>query len=168
MSKSQIMRLRAREALHDANLAADKLELCVEPSVIRIYWTAAVTLTRTAMDVLHKVDSENSTQFAAQVKKQWKTIQANENGEHDIFWHFIKAERDMLAHQYRHNAELTWGLLLAEDGKGMLTEAGERIVCEQDFFLLNDGIYANHDGRDILRDALKWVDQRITEIERAI
>lgn len=155
--------LHAQSALDDAHLAFDRLERCTDELEIRIYWVAATTLARTAFDVLDKVDRHLSVDVARKIDDQWERVKANVAGEHDLFWSFLKIERDMLVHQYKVNAQLSVGYLLLEDGGKLLTENGDAIIAN-DFFLLHSGKYQDQDGRDVLRDALSWVQNRIDEI----
>ena len=160
-----MQKLRARVVYRDAITAFDMLEACEGTEEIRVHWAAALVLTRTAMDVLDKVDAETSDQLKEAVATQWNSVQKNAGGVHDVFWKFLKPERDLLIHQYELSAELAPSFLLLENGGRLQTENGEPILMEEDFFILSSGAFEGQDARDVLRDALKWVDQRIAEIE---
>ncbi len=160
--------LRSRVALTDAQRAFEMLEKCTDEDEIRVYWVAAVALARTSIDVLGKIDRLNSPTAKEAVEKNWDKIKKNIAGEHNIFWNFLKPERDVLLHQYEKNAELSLQqFLVTHNGKPVVND-GKTITHTMDFFFLASGPYEGEDGRDILKDALDWVDKQIATVEGAL
>ena len=117
--------------------------------------------------VLDKVDRNVSPAVSDAIDQHWEDIKLDTEGN-AVFWEFLKKERDLLAHQYEHSAVSMDGFLLFESGERQLLENGEPLLLEQDFFLLNTGKFRDDDGRDVMAEAVKWVEERISEIGQVL
>ncbi|MEL6817545.1 MAG: hypothetical protein AAFP80_02725 [Pseudomonadota bacterium] len=161
--------LRAREVIEDAQTAFELLEEQIDETMVRIHWFLCICLCRTALDALNKVDRKHSENTDAAISEQWKNIKDHPT-ENEIFFHFIKAERDLMIHQYEVSADSYEAPLLAFDEDGSIAQVANEIGLEGDFdwFILQTGKYAGEDARDILKEALSWVDSRVTEIEKSL
>lgn len=157
-------KLQARLVLNDAALAIEKFEKTDDERELRVYWFATMGLLRTSFDVLDKVDRKKSTELSTAISAQWKRITENK-AANAIFFDFIKAERDLLLHQYEQNAEYDCAPLVVFTDDDKPFWDGEEFY---EFLAISSGPYEGQDPRDLVVEAYDWLSARITEIERVI
>jgi len=160
-----VIKLASRKALEDAKVALDLLDRAEDAQLIRIHWYSVVSLMRTSFDVLDKIDKKISNKIESEISKQWLKLNKNKD-KYPLFWQFIKTERDLLQHKYKHSGELEFApiAIISDEKAEIVYDEGNEIYLH-DFFILNDGYYINQDGRDVAYEAYKWLDQEISEIE---
>lgn len=166
------MTSKAREVLSDCKLALELLEQSKTDQMWRVHWFAAIALVRTVGDVLDKVDGANPL-YAKAVKEAYRRWKADRE-THQIFWQFIKDQRDKLIHEYQSDVHpLDKSSILAQF-KAVPIGGGESIDLAEVFELdeniyrpMLEGPWVGDDGRDVLQEAIDWWTQQLQEIDEA-
>jgi len=162
----------AREVLEDCRIALTLLEEEKDYRRWRVHWAAAVALVRAVGHVLDKVDGKDPVRkrISAEFFQRWKI-----DPEHEIFPKFIEHERNNLLKEYssgthpleevpvvmpRHVVPLGGGepLVLAD-----IVNIGENIYRP-----LLDGPWDGIDCRDVLGEAIRWWENQLNAIDRAV
>ena len=158
--------LSSYRAFSDAQVAISLLEkeMQRERTLIsnwKVHWVGSCTLLRAAID-LFKVDAKIcvSDQLAASFDREWREIAEN-RGQHEIFWKFLREERNNIIHEYKWSAYEIWldnegnqkspslvGLLMAKD------ELRSELVMKH-------GNYKGQSSLSVLLESSKWVESRI-------
>ena len=111
-----------------------------------------VVLLRTTCDVLVKVDyAKGTTAMRAAVDDAWRITQRDNPA---IYFGFIKGNRDSLVHEYKYLAGQNVTVYVGE-GRSDIT------------YSMNDGPYAGQDPRVVAGLAIRWLEQYLTDIDRA-
>ena len=155
--------LRARLVWNDLRLAIDLLERETDPNRFRVFLAASLALVRSVGSVLHKIDEETTTLGPA-IKSaygQWK----QDRKQHQIFWEFIKSERDRVLKEYEWNFD-PQPVVVVLAGKTKkpvdVSTLSDNIYCP-----IAEGPFAGEDIRDVLADAVEWWDTQLKLIENS-
>lgn len=153
--------LRARQVFNDAKLAHRLLESVLDPPRFRVYWAATCALLRTIGHVLKKVDHQLSEDHARAIDDAWQRWQAQREAN-AIFWEFIDAERNLVLKEYEIRADFgPHKIVVPEDGPAEdLHELGPEY-----YIAVSSGYFEGEDCRELARDALRWWDEELREIE---
>lgn len=152
------MTLNARVVLQDCRDAINELNNDIQGSVWRRKWTTAVILLRTIGHVLESVDSKISAHHKVAIEEAHKQIN---NSKHDnlIFFEFIKKERDLIVKEYKTSA-----------GQGVTVYVGfgDNKSTVVNHYLINSGPFEGQDQRDVLREAVKWWEEYLDNVDQAV
>jgi len=90
-------------------------------------------------------------------------VEIKENQEdHQIYWRFLKKERDNIVHEYKWSAYEAW---MKPDGTMQATPSVlGRLLAQSDVqpvLLMRSGDYAGMDSLDLLKEAADWAEARI-------
>lgn len=168
------MTSHAREVLGDCHVALELLDDETDLIRWRIHWVAAVVLVRAVGHVLDKIDgaADARVQTAADnAYRRWK----GDTPEHEIFREFIERERNNILKEYAfaiHPSDevqvVVETTLQAVDGGQQMTVAHVLPLGENLYRPVLDGYGEAEDGRDVLREAIKWWDTELSKIESVI
>jgi hypothetical protein len=129
-------------------------------------WTCATL--RTAID-LFQIDAKSciSSKIRSEIAEEWKKISKNRS-QHQIFWEFLRRERDNIVHEYEWLAYEAW---LKPDGT--IRPAHNSLLIVNDdgarpVLLMQSGPFAGRNSIELLRESAEWVETRIVaSIRRA-
>ena len=135
----------------------------------KIVWLGTCATLRSSID-LFRVDARSciSCEIRDEIKAEWNSIKENE-GHHQIFWEFLRKERDNVIHEYHWTAYEAW---MSPDGtvQSPPTILG-RLLAPSDakpVLLMRNGIYEGQDSLALLEQAADWAEGRIfSAIRRA-
>lgn len=153
--------LLARQVLDDCYRAHQLIEDVVTEQDFRVHWVALVTLLRSVGQVLKEVDGLTDPDKKKKIDDLWALWSANKE-ENEIFWKFIKAERDFVLKEYSFGTHPGSPLITIEKGN----DSDSYLIDECLFKPLTHGRYAREDGRDIARMAIDWWEKQLQTIER--
>lgn len=165
--------LSSYRALSDGQVGLRTLEQHVKSTDLlfsdwKISWVGTCTILRTSID-LFRVDAKSciNRKIRASLKDEWSVIRENKE-DHQIFWKFLRKERDSIIHEYRWTAYEVW---LKEDGTHQtppLSLLRMRPDDAESVLLMSSGYYKGHNSLDLLRESAAWVEERIfSAIDRA-
>ncbi|WP_143007078.1 hypothetical protein [Ancylobacter rudongensis] len=128
----------------------------------KVGWIGACTILRTSID-LFKIDAKSCLPscLTNAIKDEWKFINS-EKDKNEIFWHFLKKERDSIIHQYEWRAYEAW---IKQDGTfsarrlsliSMYNDDGARPVIR-----MNGGKFSGRDSLELLTESSNWIEERI-------
>ncbi len=157
--------LCARKVWHDAVLSLSLTEWAVESAIFRVHWVATVTLLRTIGNVLRNIDTVGHSDILVHVDELWTRVQ-NTTDDTRLFWEFIKPERDNVLKEYEFAFDQSETQTLAVDVPGGAVTQFE--IDSELYRPMIDGTFSGDDSRDVLRDALRWWDSELTQIEAQI
>jgi hypothetical protein len=151
---------RAYEALADAEYVLDLLEDCTDKRLFRIYFVAGITLLRTVGQVLVGQNAEQKEKDAA--LKVFASQKADPYSN-QIYFGFIKKERDLVIHEYDVNLECDDWDIVYPDGKDYsVFNLGEL------YRPLSDLSFDGQDVRDLFAEAIEWWKVQLEAIEKEI
>lgn len=157
--------LRARQVLNDAAKASALLESEEDEQLRRVLWVASIALARASLHVLDKVDAALDSTLREEVDRGWKDLKESKPAP-EIFWSFLELERNLVLKQFELAPDLEDNFLMLEDGSGSLVlENGSKLALEGFFSIKTDGPFKGRDGREVLGEALHWVDEYISRFE---
>jgi len=143
----------AREVLEDCRGAVDEIGGGVQGRAWRRRWVAAVVLLRTVGYVLREVDRHISSGYRNAIDEAWVKLKRTKP-DPAIFWEFIEAERNNIVHEYAVGA-----------GQGVTVYPGQNRPSDH-HYLINYGLFAGQDQREVLRQAIVWWEIYLDEIDR--
>jgi hypothetical protein len=145
------MTANARIVLADCREAHGELVDGLMGSPWRRRWATVVVLLRTTLDVLGKVDRvEGAPEVQDAIDAAW--IMLNE-ARPDIYFKFIKSDRDSLVHEYQYLAGQNATILLGEKRTEIT-------------YSMNDGPFKGQDPRAVASQAIEWLDQYLSDIDQ--
>ncbi len=159
--------LSSYRALSDGRAGIQHLEELLRESQFlfsewKIVWTGACATLRTSID-LFKIDAKSclSVDIRREIRSEWDSIK-KEAEDHQIYWRFLKEERDNIIHEYKWSAYEAWmkpdGVIRASEsilGSLLISDGASRVL------LMRNGIYAGRNSLDLLIEASDWVEARI-------
>ena len=151
------MELTSRLVLSDLSTALEMLEVEEDMQKFRVMWIASVSLCRSVGQVLDKVDAKRSPTLGALIKRQWQEIKSKKS-ENVIFHEFIEKERNLILKEYE--VGFISGKFLVTDNMSFIEELDEGLYSP-----IEEGFYAGEDCRDVLREAISWWDEKLSELE---
>jgi hypothetical protein len=93
------MELRSEKVLADCLLAITKHTPNLQGAEFRISWWTVISLLRAIGNVLQKVDSEISEAYKRVIREEYQKLEETKP-KPEIYWQFIKAERDSFLKKY--------------------------------------------------------------------
>lgn len=134
----------------------------------KILWLGSCTLLRTSID-LFRVDAKTciNSDIRDQLITEWSDIKANKS-KHQIFWDFLRHERDNIIHEYEWAAYEVW-----MDQEGRIKPARISLFDlkpsdARSVLLMKAGHYKGRDSLELLAESADWVEDRIfSAIRRA-
>lgn len=159
------MSLSARNVLLDCKVALEILEDSKDVRHWRVHWAGAISLLRAVGHVLQKVD-RRQPEFRNAIDQRF-ALWKQEPHKHQVFWDFIKTERDSLLKEYVSSVSNAQNVAL-----GVVSELDETGSVE--VFGLDENIYKpilsgygeTEDARDVYQEAIEWWELELSEIEK--
>ena len=163
--------LAAERAYLDGSRAFDLLKKELESDRIlysdwRVHWIAATTLFRTSIDLFQVDRKMCHSDLAEGVRQEWAEI-SDHRDRHDIFWEFLRKERNNILHEYKWSA---YERFLDRTGKEVLSP-GILMIAMGDYdreLLIREGKYKGQKAIDVLERCRSWVDERLTSAIRRV
>ena len=130
-----------------------------------VIWIGTCTLLRSSID-LFKVDRDScqNQKIREEISAEWESIRQNKE-QHQIFWEFLKKERDDMIHKYNWAVHKVW---MNQDGTTRppptLLEIEPKDAST--VLLMHSGPYKDHNSLDLLRASAEWVEARIFDAIR--
>lgn len=158
--------LHSYRALNDAKSGIDHLGGMLQKSTFlfsewKVVWIGTCALLRTSIHMFQNdMKSCINEKIREQIHAEWNLISKNRN-DHQIFWEFLKRERDYVLKQYEWAAYEAW---MKDDGTidqtrrsllSMLTEDARPVL------IMRGGLYDGRNSLDLLKEGADWVEQRI-------
>ena len=141
------MELVARTTLEDCRVARSNIDGQIQGSQWRVNWIAAVALLRAVGHVLkHQADVCGDPILEKIINDKW------DQPKPDIYREFIEKERNNILKEYQINA-----------GQGVTVRPGWGETTRD--YTINRGYGAGSDQREVLKDAIDWWDQYLSQIE---
>jgi hypothetical protein len=151
------MTTKARQALLDCEAALQDLRSGATGLLWRTRWVAAVSLLRAVGDVLNKVDGERGPELRAAIDAEHAQLKATEP-EPQIFWGFIRKERNNVLKAYQFNAGQ--GVTVRPGAIIFNTTTGEDLSVPSGpttyEHVMRGGPFAGQDPRDVVQQAIEW------------
>jgi hypothetical protein len=158
--------LSSYRAFSDAQVAISLLqkEMQCDETLLsnwKVYWISSCTLLRTAID-LFKVDAKIcvSSRLATSFSHEWREIRENRHC-HEIFWHFLREERNNIIHEYKWSAYEVW---LDDEGNHTTPSIVGLLLAKEDMrseLRMKHGTYKGQSSLSVLLEGSKWVEDRI-------
>ena len=161
------MKFAAERVLDDVILAHDLLEKTEDEEVWRIYFVACLSLLRAVGHVLDKVDGCQDTLNRKAIDQFWFETK-NDRIKNGIFWYFVDVYRNQVLKTYEFPSEpLTYGLIVP--GSLLSSEqTDDDEVFWSDGIIMQEGPFEGHDARDLIFEATKWWQVKLSEIKESI
>jgi len=133
----------------------------------KVIWIGTCAILRTCID-LFRVDAGSclNAELRQAIAEEWSSIKANK-AQHQIFWEFLRKERDNIVHEYEWSAYEAW---LKEDGsvvRPTLSLLSARPEDTRSVLVMRGGLYSGRDSLDLSREGADWVEERITSAIKA-
>jgi hypothetical protein len=145
---------RARIVLHDCRHALTELRKDPQGAEWRFRWCGTLVLLRTVGYVLKDVDAKLCPEIDEARSVWWGKIKSTKaKQEPPIFWQFIDRDRHAIVHQYVYRT-----------GQGVTVTTGGGPTTYT--YKMHGGPFDGQDPRDVVRKAIEWWDQQLTDIER--
>ena len=149
------MPLVAREVLEDCRGALSDFREGIQGNQWRRHWILCITLLRMVLHVLKKVDGEEK---GDRVLKKIIGDKWNESNKEPIFLNFIDKTRNSILKEYKTMA-----------GQGARAAVYNRNTPHTDkgesTYKINEGYYKGKDQREVIQEAIEWLDQYLTDVE---
>ena len=116
---------------------------------------------RTSID-LFQVDAKSciNLKIREEISSEWKSIKEDKEN-HQIFWNFLRKERNNIIHEYEWAAYEVW---MNQDGTIRPTRISILSVKPEDtraVLAMRNGPYKNRDSLDLLKESAEWAEARI-------
>lgn len=164
----------ARLILEDAKYAIDKYSEDLQGADFRISWLAIITLLSSVKDGLDNVDRHLSPEMKSAIETK---SQENNKLKPDIFFKFIKKERNWFIHQYKHGvgksiyaearinqmdgSTKAFRIYLSNPVNATLSTTNERYQS-----LIADGPFAGMSEKVVALQAYEWWLKYLDEVDR--
>jgi hypothetical protein len=135
-----------------------------------VKWAGAIGLLRTVGDALR---NDDEPRIRTAQNRWWKEIEGTKPSP-QIFWDFVRRDRNLLLHE----ADLTAGqstmvfvqgvsvTALAADQKPLPESKARPIPKAIHSYHMNSGPFSGRDPRDLVQEAIEWLEVQITAIEQ--
>lgn len=165
--------LNSYRALGDGKTGIRHLEEYLQSSKFllsdwKVIWIGTCTLLRTAID-LFQIDKKSciNIKIREELSSEWNFIKENQK-DHQIFWKFLRKERNNIVHEYEWAAYEVW---MDQDGTLRPPRMSLLEIKPQDtksILIMRGGLYKGRDSLDLLKESAEWVEERIfNAIQRA-
>lgn len=179
------MRLNAENVLDDCKRTLELLEnVNSDENLFRIYWLTELALLSTVGDVLYKIDCEEDEKVKLVWCNRFKELKENKDA-HEIFWSFIKEERNNIIHEYKvsyseggeHRVSVAPNGIAFVVPESFFGDAGDSLKGELASCTLDSNIYRPMDCsdtwgvidcRDLIKEAIYWWENEIGTIKQKI
>jgi hypothetical protein len=158
--------LNSYRALSDGRTAVSLLNEKVQDSssllsVWKINWIAACAILRTSID-LFKVDKRSciNADIRREIGFEWEEI-ANDKDSHEIFWHFLRKERDNIVHHYEWSAYEVWMDDAGNHRPARVSLLDIRPESSRSVLIMRSGFFEGRDSLELLQESTEWVQERI-------
>ncbi len=162
----------ARIVLGDCREALRELEADPSGQTWRIRWVAVLALLRTVREVLIKVDGNGKPELKVETDKFWQRM-GDTKPKPSIYWEFIRDDANSILHEYKFTAvQSVTSQPLGEGAPTTVSTSAQssvtlriedRIVKRT--YLMKAGPFKGRDQRKVVRQAIEWWEEQITEIE---
>ena len=167
------MTYQALQVLQDCYHALNLLENEENEDLWRVHWAGALALLRAVGNVLKQVDAKTDPRIAAAEKEQFKKWKQDDR-DSDMFFEFIKKDRDLLLKEYEFNVHPldTSSILITtklRDQNGNIFEHNEVHELDGNIYRpILSGPKEGDDARDAYKEALEWWGHQLDEIDQII
>lgn len=120
-------------------------------------WVAAVSLLRSVMHVLAKVDSETSTEMQVSIDEAWKELRRT-RPEPAIFWRFIDEERNLTLKEGSFGAGQVYHQRYDEEGNPIVFYS----------YPFHAEPFQGMDQREVVGRAIEWLEGYLDQIDEAV
>jgi hypothetical protein len=144
---STLVTATARLVLDDCRLARSELVDGLTGPWWRIRVFTVMALLRASLHALNKVDAATEPMTSANASV-W-----SERNTAPIFRDFIEMDRNLLLKQYQLRAGQNVGIYLGSRRREIT-------------YSMNDGPFKGRDPRDLVDDAIKWIEDYLDEVDR--
>jgi hypothetical protein len=156
--RQTVVGLSARSAWQDAKDCLGWLEEEENNFRFRMVAVSTIVLLRAVGDVLVKVDAARFPKLKSDIRRQYKSWHKER-----IFMDFIKAQRNDLVHEYETRLDFNPVIGAEQGGESMEIRVGSVIYCP-----VTRGRYKGEDVRDVITEALEWLDVQLKRIETSL
>jgi hypothetical protein len=142
---------RAKIVLDDCRGALDDFKEGLQGEQWRRHFVLCVTLLRAVGNVLEKIDTQHSEALKNIIKlkhEDWKKV----NSGSEIYWEFIKKDRDLILKEYQINA-----------GQSVTIKIGEG-KSEYSYPYYGKA-FQGKDQRELIKMAIEWWEECFKSIE---
>ena len=161
-----------RLTIQDCKVALQILEEdCIDQATWRVRWVGAICLLRTVGFVLVDEGRQNSAhqQYIREAYNRWN----EDKLRYEIYWQFIKAERDLVLKEYKSSVFGGEHVNLTVVPQPLMppnTELGSSVhQLETDIYRpILSSFRQGDDVRDVYDDAIKWWESEVDRIEAAL
>lgn len=164
------MTVKARLVLEDCKHAIRKHTDELQAEDFRISWFTVVAYLRAVGHVLDKQDVKQSDAMKKAIKQKWGEM-IETDPEHQIFFGFIKVERDRFLKEYDHIIERSLqvnvpglekpvGVDLANLRGGRVGSPGAEIRS-----MISTGHYKNRNEVEVAWEAVAWWEKYLDEVD---
>jgi hypothetical protein len=148
----------ARKVLADCKTAHELLEAESDTARFRVLWVSGIALLRSVGHALKEVERKRDSHTADAIDEAWARWKADRE-KHEIFWEFIKPERDSVLHEYEFG-------FLSGPVDVLMAPDSEPFVLEDNLFCpITGGRFAGEDCRDVLAEGIAWWEGEPSAIE---
>ncbi|MEM1133141.1 MAG: hypothetical protein AAGH53_09400 [Pseudomonadota bacterium] len=159
--------LSSYRALSDGRAGTMHLESILEDNKLvlsrwKVVWSGTCATLRTAVE-LFRVDSRSCLNEAIrhELCSEWDQIKKNDQ-DHKIYWHFLRAERNNIMHEYKWTAYEVW---MKPDGTVQSPPSILALALGHDNATISlpmrSGPFEGQDSLELLKEAADWVEARI-------
>lgn len=144
--------------LEDCHRAIQLLETTDDPQLRRILWVSSIALLRTIGDALDRDPDEGIKSAYRSAMQRWKAESKSTNK--NIFFDFIKKERDNVIHEYEfgHTDD---ALVFLLDGANTAPDLSPSSDMSDVYWPMSSGMFEGEDARDALVAAVEWWDREV-------
>ncbi|MDX1486051.1 MAG: hypothetical protein R3229_16390 [Alphaproteobacteria bacterium] len=134
----------------------------------KVIWIGTCALLRTSIELL-QADTKSciSDRLREEIGAEWRLIKKNKE-EHQIFWQFLRRERNNILHEYEWAAYEMW---MDQEGATRPAEMGLLSIRPEDVdpvLIMRGGPYRDQNSLDLLKESAAWAEDRIfSAIRRA-
>lgn len=165
--------LSSYRALHDGRCGISELENRLESSENflsnwKVLWLGTCSTLRIAIN-LFSIDSKSciNSKIRIELASEWNNISKNKK-ENQIFWDFLKKERDSVMHGYQWRSYEAW---MKPDGTFRAPNMSLLVVEKDDakpVLLIDSGPFKGRNSVELLKESADWIEDRIySAIRRA-
>jgi hypothetical protein len=162
----------ARVVLADAEQAVYELDSTLVGSLWRRRWVAVVTLLRTVLHVLERVDRDTSPEMREAIDTAWDRVRAKKP-EPIILWGFIVKDRNLLLKEYQFTATQGYNTPFALAAGGppraiVVTPQEPRPYRSDTTYTMTGGPFHGRYPREVAAEALQWLHDFLDGIDAAV
>jgi hypothetical protein len=158
--------LTTYRALSDGKFAIRQLEEHLKSDSFlfsdwKVIWIGACTILRTSID-LFRVDSRSciNERLREEILAEWRSIDANRD-DHQIFWKFLRQERNNILHEYKWSAYEVWLDREGVERPARFSLLEVRPDDVRSIIVMKNGPYKGRNTLELLSEGAEWVEARI-------